>query len=195
MMEVFMANGKKTLELALQGGGAHGALTWGVLDRLLEEPRLRIEGISGTSAGAMNAIVVADGFQSGGPDAAREALTNFWKAVSAAAAASPIQRDLWSRLNGKWSLEFSPTYFMFDMLTRVLSPYQFNPLDINPLRDLVSATVDFHSVNCCTAIKIFVTATNVRTGQPKIFRQPDLSVDAVMASAALPFMFKAVEID
>ncbi len=190
-----MADEIKTIELALQGGGAHGALTWGVLDRLLEEPNLRIEGISGTSAGAMNAVVVADGLQSGGAAGARRALADFWKAVSAAAAASPIQRDLWSRLSGDWSLENSPTYLMFDLLTRVFSPYQLNPLDINPLRDLVLELVDFDRVRCCTAIKVFITATNVRTGQPKIFRQPEINVDAVMASAAIPFLFKAVEVD
>lgn len=184
----------KTIELALQGGGAHGAISWGVLDRLLEEPQLRIEGISGTSAGAMNAIVVADGFQRDGANGARQALAGFWRAVSEAATASPVQRDLWSRLNGDWSLENSPMFLMFDLLTRVFSPYQFNPLDINPLRDLVLKTVDFERVRCCKAMKIFVTATNVHTGQPKIFRQPEITVDAIMASAAIPFIFKAVEI-
>ncbi len=193
-----MANNKtprKTIELALQGGGAHGALTWGVLDRLLEEPALHIEGVSGTSAGAMNAVVLADGLEAGGAEGARAALERFWKAVSDAAVSSPIQRDLWSRINGDWGLENSPSYVFFDHLSRVFSPYELNPLNLNPLRDLAADIIDFDRVNRCTAIKVFVTATNVRSGRPRVFRQPELSVDAVMASAALPFMFQAVEID
>ncbi|MFN3984963.1 MAG: patatin-like phospholipase family protein [Rhodocyclaceae bacterium] len=185
----------KTIELALQGGGAHGALAWGVIDRLLEEPRLRIEGVSGTSAGAMNAVVLADGLEAGGPEAAREHLARFWKAVSVAATNSPIQRDLWARISGDWSLDGSASYLFFDHLSRMFSPYELNPLNLNPLRDLVEANVDFERVRRCCALKVFVTATNVRTGRPKVFRCPDLSVDAVMASAALPFMFQAVEID
>jgi NTE family protein len=190
-----VASPQKTIELALQGGGAHGALTWGVLERLLEEPRLRIEGVSGTSAGAMNAVVVADGLEAGGADAARAALERFWKAVSDAALASPVQRDLWAKLSGNWSLESSPSYLFFDHLTRLFSPYELNPFNLNPLRDLVGELIDFDRVNRCTAIKVFVTATNVRSGRPKIFRQPALSVDALMASAALPFIFQAVEVD
>ncbi len=186
---------KKTIELALQGGGAHGALTWGVIDRLLEESRLVIEGVSGTSAGAMNAVVLADGLEAGGAEGARRALERFWKTVSEAAIGSPIQRDLWSRINGDWGLDNSPSYLFFDHLSRVFSPYELNPLNLNPLRDLVTGIVDFDRVNRCTAIKVFVTATNVRTGRPKVFRQPELSVDAVMASAALPLMFQAVELD
>lgn len=189
-----MPKTEKTIELALQGGGAHGALTWGVLDRMLEEPRLRIEGISGTSAGAMNAVVLADGLEAGGPQAARTMLERFWRTVSEAALASPIQRDLWARISGNWSLESSPNYLWFDHLTRVFSPYELNPFNLNPLLDLLGGIVDFDRVNRCTATKVFVTATNVRTGRPKIFRQPELSADAVMASAALPFMFQAVEI-
>ncbi|MFO7568185.1 MAG: patatin-like phospholipase family protein, partial [Smithellaceae bacterium] len=189
-----MAKSEKTIDLALQGGGSHGALTWGVLERLLEEPKLHIEGVSGTSAGAMNAVVLADGLEAGGPEAARNALARFWKAVSKAAAGNPIQRNLWARMSGDWSLEKSPWYHFFDHLTRLFSPYELNPLNINPLRDLLAETVDFDRVNRCSAIKVYVTATNVRSGRPRVFRQPDLSVDAVMASAALPFIFQAVEI-
>lgn len=190
-----MSKTRKTIELALQGGGAHGALTWGVLERLLEEPELRIEGVSGTSAGAMNAVVLADGLEAGGPAEACAALERFWKTVSEAARTSPIQRDLWARISGNWSLESSPNYLFFDHLSRIFSPYELNPLNLNPLRDLVAGIVDFDRVNRCTAIKVFVTATNVRSGRPKVFRQPELTVDAVMASAALPFMFQAVEIN
>ena len=190
-----MTTAKKSIELALQGGGAHGALTWGVIDRLLEEDKLLIEGVSGTSAGAMNAVVLADGLEAGGAEGARTALATFWRAVSDGAKNSPIQRDLWSRITGNWSLDNSPSYLFFDHLSRVFSPYETNPFDLNPLRDLVMANVDFERVRRCSAIKVFVTATNVRTGRPKVFRNPELTVDAVMASAALPFMFKAVEID
>ncbi len=184
-----------SIELALQGGGAHGALTWGVLDRLLEEPWLHIEGISGTSAGAMNAVVMADGLEAGGADGARAALEHFWRGVSQAAMASPIQRDLWSRLSGDWGLDQSPGFLWFDHLTRVFSPYELNPFNLNPLRDLVSGLIDFDRVNRCSAVRLFITATNVRTGRPRIFRQPELTVDAIMASAALPLMFQAVEVD
>lgn len=190
-----MAKKQKTIELALQGGGAHGAVTWGVLERLLEEAELKIEGVSGTSAGAMNAVVLADGLEAGGPDMARSKLEQFWRAVSEGAKSSPIQRDIWARISGNWSLETSPSYLFFDHLSRVFSPYELNPLNLNPLRDLVANLVDFDCVNRCNALQVFVTATNVRSGRPKIFRQPDLTVDAVMASAALPFMFQAVEID
>ncbi len=182
------------IELALQGGGSHGALTWGVLDRLLQEPDLRIQGVSGTSAGAMNAVVLADGLEAGGPEAAREALARFWKAVSDAALGSPIQRSLWDRLSGNWSLANSPGFLFMDNLSRLFSPYELNPLNLNPLRDLVASLVDFDRVNRCTVVDLFVTATNVRTGRPRIFRRGEITVDAVMASACLPLLFQAVEI-
>lgn len=190
-----MAKEEKTIEIALQGGGAHGALTWGVLDRLLEEPFLRIEGVSGTSAGAMNAAVLADGLEVGGKKGARDALERFWKEVSGAALTSPFQRDIWSRLTGSWSLDKSPVFLFFEQISQFLSPYELNPLNLNPLRDLVGSLVDFDRVNRCSAIRVFVTATNVRTGRPKVFRQPEISVDVLMASAALPLVFQAVEIN
>jgi NTE family protein len=185
----------KIVDLALQGGGAHGALTWGVLDRLLADPRIEIASVSGTSAGAMNAVVMADGIQRAGREGAREALHAFWKAVSDAARFSPLQRSLWDRLSGRFSLDHNPAYLFFEQLTRQFSPYELNPLDINPLRDLLVRTIDFDRVNRCDALKVHVTATNVRTGRGRTFTQPELSVDAVMASACLPFLFKAVEID
>lgn len=185
----------KLIDLAIQGGGAHGALTWGVLDRILEDDRLEIDGISGTSAGAMNAVVVADGLQRGGRDGAREALHAFWKAVSDSARFSPIQRSPWDRLMGNYSLDYSPSYRFYEALSQIVPPAKLNPLGLNPLRDLVAKLVDFERVNACRKVKVYVTATNVRTGRPKIFRQPELSVDTVMASACLPFMQDAVEID
>jgi NTE family protein len=186
---------RKEIELALQGGGAHGAFTWGVLDRLLEDGRLHIEGLSGTSAGAMNGAVVADGIVRGGYDTARERLEEFWSAVSAAGRFSPVRRSPLDILRGNWSLDYSPGYVVTEAMSRVFSPYDFNPLNINPLRDIVAEHIDFDRVNQCTDLKLFVTATNVRTGRTKIFRQPEISVDTLMASACLPTVFHAVEID
>jgi NTE family protein len=186
---------RKEVELALQGGGSHGAFTWGVLDRLLEDGRLHIEGLSGTSAGAMNGAIVADGIVRGGYDAARERLQDFWSAVSDAGKFSPVRRSPIDILIGRWSLDYSPGYIAAEAMSRVLSPYDLNPLDINPLRDIVAEHVDFDRVNRCDDLKLFITATNVRTGRPKIFRQPEISVEALMASACLPTMFQAVEID
>ena len=185
----------KPVDLALQGGGAHGALTWGVLDRLLSDDRLALSALSGTSAGAMNAVVVADGLQRGGRDGAREALEAFWRAVSRSAALSPIQRSPWDRLTSNFSLDNSPGYLFFEQLTRQFSPYELNPMNVNPLRDLLAEQVDFERVNGCSDVKVFVTATNVRTGRGRTFEQPELCVDRVMASACLPFMFQAVEIE
>lgn len=186
---------RKEIEVALQGGGAHGAFTWGVLDRLLEDGRLHIEGLSGTSAGAMNGAIVADGIVRGGYDHARERLEEFWSAVSEAGKFSPVRRSPLDILFGNWSLDYSPGYLAAEAMSRVFSPYDFNPLKINPLRDIVADHIDFDRVNRCVDLKLFITATNVRTGRPKIFRQPEISVDALMASACLPTMFQAVEID
>ena len=186
----------KAMTLALQGGGAHGAFTWGALDRILEDDRLTVEGISGTSAGAINAVVLADGLHRGGASGAREALEAFWGRMSRAARLSPVQRTPLDVLMGRWSLDFSPGYLGMDLLMRLVSPYDFNPLDINPLRDLVAESVDFARVNkAASEIKIFITATNVHSGRARVFRQPDLTCEMVMASACLPFLFRAVEID
>jgi NTE family protein len=186
---------KKTIKLALQGGGSHGAFTWGVLDQLLDDERLEIVALSGTSAGAMNAVALADGMARGGAEEARNCLEKFWSETSAAAQYSPVRRSLFDVLMGNWSLDTSPTYLLMDQLTRVLSPYDLNPANFNPLRDIVAACVDFDAVNDPHGCKVFLTATNVRTGRPKIFRQPAIGLDCVMASACLPFLFNAVEID
>jgi NTE family protein len=184
----------KMIELALQGGGSHGAYTWGVLDRLLEDDRVRIEGICGTSAGAMNAVVVADGLDRRGRQGAREALHNFWHKISKAGQYSPLQRTLLDRLLGRWTLDYSPGYIYFDMLSRQVSPYELNPLGLNPLKRLIESLVDFEHVRHAEGIKLFVAATNVRSGKLKIFRRQEMTADMVMASACLPFMFQAVEI-
>ena len=190
-----MSDSCKPVNLALQGGGAHGAFTWGVLDRLLEDGRIDIEAISGTSAGAMNAVVLAAGLQRGDRDGAREALHAFWSAISQAGRASPIQRSPIDVFMGNWSLDTSPSYLFFDLLSRVVSPYDLNPLDINPLRSVLEDTVDFDAVRGCDRVKLFISATNVHTGRGRVFRCPEITADVVMASACLPTLYKAVEID
>lgn len=183
------------VDIALQGGGSHGAFTWGVLDRLLDEDWIEVSGVSGTSAGAMNAVALVQGVSEGGNEKAKELLADYWMAVSKAAKSSPIRRSTLDKLLGRWSLDYSPTYVASEFFGRVFSPYQFNPMNVNPLRGIVAKTFDFKKVNSAEAVKLFLCATNVRTGRPKIFRQPNISVDAVMASACLPKLFKAVEID
>ena len=185
----------KRINVALQGGGAHGAFTWGVLDRLLEDERIEIEAISGTSAGAMNGVVVAEGLVEGGRHRARAQLTEFWQAVSEATLASPLRRSSWDVMFSSWSLDHNPAVAFYDMWTRLVSPYVFNPLDINPLRDLVLAQIDFDRVRSCRSMKLFISATDVQTGRIRIFSGDDVTIDAVMASACLPHVFQAVEID
>ena len=181
------------IDLALQGGGAHGAFTWGVLDRLLEESWLRIEAISGTSAGAMNAAVMADGHAKDGSQGAREALEVFWRRVSQAALFSPLQRSPIDVLLGRWTLDHSPAYIALDLLARVFSPYDLGFGAPNPLMQVLSDAVDFARL-ATAPIKLFITATNVRTGRPRVFRNAELSPDVLLASACLPAMFQAVEI-
>ena len=183
-----------SIDLALQGGGSHGAFTWGVLDRLLEEDGLRIEGISGTSAGAMNAAVLVDGYERGGAEGARQALATFWRAVSDAARFSPLQRGPLDVLLGRWSLEGSPAFLAMDLMSRVLSPYDLNPFGINPLHDILERSIDFDALSK-SKIKLFITATNVRTGRGRVFRNAELTPDVLLASACLPNMFQAVQVD
>lgn len=184
----------KPLSLALQGGGAHGAFTWGVVDRLLQEETLVISGISGTSAGAMNAVVMASGLACGGPQQARAALTRFWRDISRDGHMSPLQRTAFDRLMGNWSLANNPAYMALDVASRFLSPYDFNPLNINPLREILAAHVDFAAIRA-SQVKLFISATNVWTGRAHVFDTAHISADAVLASACLPFLFQAVEID
>jgi NTE family protein len=185
----------KAVNLALQGGGAHGAFAWGVLDRLLEEERVAFEGISATSAGAMNAAVLAHGLTEGGREGARRALAGFWRRVSQAAALSPLQPSPWDRLTGDHAAGNSPAFLALDLLTRLFSPYQFNPLNYNPLRGVLAASVDFERLRRRCAVRLFLSATNVRTGKIKVFGSAEVTADVVMASACLPFLFQAVEID
>ena len=182
------------VDFALQGGGAHGAFTWGVLDRLLEEPWLRIDGISGTSAGAMNAAVLVDGYADNGVDGARAALENFWRRVARAALLSPLRRTPLDVLLGRWTLDHSPVFVAMDLMARVFSPYDLSPGGANPLRNILAETVDFGRL-ARASIKLFVTATNVRTGRGQVFRNSEITPDVLLASACLPTLFQAIEID
>ena len=193
------ADKTKSINLGLQGGGTHGAFTWGVLDKILEDGRIEIDGISGTSAGAMNAVVLADALseetQADLRDSARERLYKFWRATSTEAMGSPIHRSALDVFFNNWSLDHNPAFVFYDLLTRLASPYELNPLNIDPLRGVLEAQVDFDRVHKCDALKIFVSATNVHTGRARVFSGREVNADAVMASACLPFIFQAVEID
>jgi NTE family protein len=189
------AGGKKKINLALQGGGAHGAFTWGVLDQILADDRLAIEGISGASAGAVNAVMLADGLARGGPEEAQKRLADFWRAASLGGDLPPLQRAVVERLFSFLPLEGSPVAAWFDALARYLSPYDLNPLNINPLKELIERFVDFEAVRNCSNLALFVSATNVHTGRLRIFPREKITADVVMASACLPFLFRAVEID
>jgi NTE family protein len=186
---------KKGINLALQGGGAHGAFTWGVLDYLLEDGRLSIEGISGASAGAMNAVMVADGLARGGPEVARTRLADFWRAASIDGDLPMIQRKLIERLFTFVPLEGSPMAAWFDAMSHYFSPYDLNPLNINPLKDLIERFVDFEAVRVYSPLQLFVSTTNVTTGRLHVFSRDKMTADVVMASACLPLLFKAVMID
>lgn len=185
----------KRINLALQGGGAHGAYTWGVLDRLLEEEKLAIDGISGTSAGAMNGAMLVGGYMAGGRDGAREYLENFWRRISELAALSPLHKQPLERFLTGWNMDYTPAYYMFDIMSRVFSPYELNPLNINPIRYVLDDMLDQEAMQSCSLIKLFVAATHVESGQVRIFQCEELTTDVLLASACIPFIFQAVEID
>ncbi len=190
------ASSVKKINLALQGGGSHGAFTWGVLDRILEEDdRLKIEGISGTSAGAMNAAALLQGYDVGGAVGARKSLDFFWGEIGKLSGFGLPQRtplDLWM---GNWNIDTSPGAAMVDAWQRMFSPYQTNPFNMNPLRDMLTKMLDITTIQNSDTIKIFVCATNVETGRPRVFERHELTIDAVMASGCLPMTFQAVKID
>ncbi len=187
--------GRKRLSLALQGGGAHGAFTWGVLERLMSDGRIFINGISGTSAGAMNAVVFTDGFLRGHQQGAIDALHAFWRRVSEGALVPMAIAKAFSPGQNTWNMDNTPGYQMLDAVTRMFSPYQLNPLDIQPLRDILVDLVDFEGLRERSDINLFVAATNVRTCKLKVFRTPEITVDSLLASACLPMLFRAVEIN
>ena len=185
----------KRINLALQGGGAHGAFTWGVLDHLLSDERLTVEGISGTSAGAMNAVMLADGLARGGRAEAQKRLADFWRAVSSTGNLPSVQRAVMERLLSFTPLEGAPMQAWLGGLSRYFSPYDVNPLNINPLQDLIERFVDFEALRAFSDLQIFISATNVQTGRVRIFPREKITAAAVMASACLPMLFRAVEID
>lgn len=186
--------GKLRIDLALQGGGAHGAFTWGVLDRILEETDIQIEGISGTSAGSINAALLAYGDINNGRDGAKQALHDFWYKVSSAAAFGPFQRGIWDILSGRWTLDNSPAFVGLDLASRLLSPYDINPAQFNPLKTLLEEMIDFEALGE-SRIKLFVNATNVRTGQGRVFHNKELRSNVLLASACLPSLYQAVEVE
>lgn len=184
---------RKKIGIALQGGGAHGAFTWGVLDRLLEVDTVEAEAMCGTSAGAVNAVVCAYGLHIGGPIKAKELLETLWRKV--AQAGSFFQPSSFDKLFGGGDIYNSPGYIMFNNMTQYMSPYNFNPLNYNPLRDILTDLIDFKELHMYNKKKLFICATNVKTNRAKIFTNKDISVDSVLASACLPQLFQAVQID
>jgi NTE family protein len=185
-----------SLDLALQGGGSHGAWTWGVLDRLLEEDDIHIDGITGTSAGAMNATVLAYGLTTGGREKAKEDLHHFWRRIASLGQIvnpfAPQKED--TLFGGGWNLDWSLSYNLFDLMSRLMSPYDLNPLNLNPLRSILNEVIDFHAVRM-SSFKVFVTATKVSTGQPRVFHTSQLTDDVLLASACIPMLFQAINIE
>lgn len=190
---------QKKINLALQGGGSHGAFAWGVIDQILEDGRLKIDGLCATSAGTMNACAYAYGNYVGGPEKARATLHDFWQNVAKASQRySPIQRMPWENFSfggaNPWVNDSAMGFFLFDVMTKLFSPYQFNPFDINPLRDILSRTVDFDKLRQCKSTKLFISATHVKTGRVRVFNADEMTLDVAMASACLPYLFKAVKV-
>jgi NTE family protein len=186
---------QKVVNLALQGGGTHGAFTWGVLDRLLDEERIAFEGITASSAGAVNAVVLADGFAAGGRKGAKKALRAFWRKLSQDASNSLFQPSLIDRMSSRQGLDHSPGYVFMEALAHFASPYQLNPFNYNPLKKLIEESVDFERVRKQDAIKLFLSATNVRTAKVKVFSGKELRSEHVLASTCLPLLMQAVEVD
>jgi NTE family protein len=186
---------RKRINLALQGGGAHGAFTWGVLDQILTDERLAIEGISGTSAGALNAVMLADGLARGGPQDARQRLAEFWRAASFGGNLPDLQRGVVERLFSFVPRAGAAVPPWFGAFSQLWSPYDLNPLNINPLKQLIERFVDFDLIHADVDRHLFISATNVRTGEPRVFSRSEINAEVVMASACLPLLFRAVEIE
>lgn len=186
---------RKRIKLALQGGGSHGAFTWGVIDRLLEHDGLEVEAIVGASAGAMNAVVLAYGIAIGGPDGGRESLSAFWHRASAISRLGPLQPTPFDKMLSLGNMSFSPLWHLVDILSKIFSPYEINPGNLNPLRDLLLEVVDFERLRASSGPELFVCATNVLNGRLRVFHKREIIVDSIIASATLPYMFQAVEID
>ncbi len=189
-----MIGEKKQVGLALQGGGAHGAFTWGVLDRLLEEDDLVADAMCGTSAGAVNAVTCAYGLHLGGPAKAKELLEELWRKI-AMSGSFMFKPGIFDKAYSNGDIYNSPGYMFFNAISQVMSPYNFNPFNYNPLRDILNGLIDFEELHLYNKKKLFICATNVKTNRSKIFTNNDITVESVMASACLPFLFQAVEID
>lgn len=189
-----MQSTKKPVGIALQGGGAHGAFTWGVLDRLLEEDAIVADAMCGTSAGAVNAVTCAYGLHLGGPKKAKELLEELWKKI-AMSGSFLFKPNMFDKTFGNGDIYNSPGYMMFNAVSQVLSPYNFNPFNYNPLKDILNDLIDFKELRLYNKKKLFICATNVKTNRAKIFTNDDITVDSVLASACLPFLFQAVEIE
>ncbi len=188
-------NHRKNINIAIQGGGSHGAFAWGVMDKIIEDGRLKIDGLCGTSAGAMNAVVYAYGNMMDGPDGAREALENFWKGISDSGAIfNPLKKTPWGKMADSITMDNSFSYNMFDVMSRTFSPAQFNPMNYNPLREVLEKSVDFDVLRRCQETHLFISTTKVRTGKVRIFNTDEITLDVIMASACLPQLFPAVEI-
>jgi NTE family protein len=187
--------GRKTINLALQGGGSHGAFAWGALDRILEDERIVIEGIVGTSAGAMNAAVTAYGLTLGGNEGARRTLKSFWEAVADKGTWSIMQPSWIDQLISPGSLDYSPGWILMDTLSRVWSPYQMNPCNYHPLREILNEHIDFDRLRRSDRVKLFVCASNVLSNRLHVFDLNEVSVDAVVASGCIPSVFQSVEIN
>ncbi|WP_294534246.1 patatin-like phospholipase family protein [uncultured Rhodoblastus sp.] len=184
---------RKKINLALQGGGAHGAFTWGVLDKLLEDGRFAFDALSGTSAGAMNAVNLAEGQRKGGVQGARDQLAQFWRASSLDGGLAPVQRDVIEGMLNFWNA--TPFATIVQQAAGMFSPSEMNPLNLNPLRDVLAAQVDFDALRASDGVKLFIAATNVESGKVRVFHRPELTIDMVMASACLPTVFRAVMVD
>jgi len=185
----------KKIAIGLQGGGSHGAFSWGVLDALLADDRIDIVGLSGTSAGGMNAAATLQGFNKGGREGARAELRRFWEMVHKTTAESAMRPTPFKSMMGSHSLRGSPVYAWMNMMRDFYSPYELNPLDINPLKTLVHDFFDLDILHKRSKMKVFLCATQVRTGKLHIFKGKELTESALLASACLPSLFRAVEVD
>jgi len=182
------------LNVALQGGGAHGAFTWGVLDRLLEEETLRFNAVSGTSAGAMNAAALITGLENGGPEAARQSLRSFWRSVSSRSRLIPFNRSTVQAVLGGLGLDVNALPFFFGSGSHFFSPYDLNPAGFNPLQEILRETIDMTAISR-SPVALYVTATHVGTGEARVFSREAVTEDVLLASACLPALFHAIEID
>ncbi len=185
----------KPVSLALQGGGAHGAFIWGVLDRLLEDERLVIDGISGTSSGAINAALVADGMAADGRAGARAQLERFWRRISEACESRRRRRFSLPLPAKRKTLNLSTAAMFYKIMHRLLLPYNFNATTMDPLRGAIADTIDFHRLRASTEIKVFVNATDIRASTMRVFENHEIDADVICASSCLPFLFRPVEIE